>query len=324
MSAVQRAIVQVVTPVSRRTHHGGWFHPVDDWLRGALHNAYVVSILSNVLTLIILGFLSWTIFLATRRRKLQSFFGLKGTRRLLIYVSNLHLDSFASQGIDGAYRSYSGGAVPEYETRLSAVIQRFFDSLTPRTRQRAGLLRFLRWSDLNIEIVPSPPTVNMVRFDAPLLAIGSPGYNAASQAIENKADTLVRLADDNASVEVVGGRVFNDAEVALVQRTVDASGRIAFYVAGPSARGTTGAAHYLFARWRQLTRRYRGRPFYVVLRVVNDEASDWVELDSSPDLKWKQRQAKVDPLSAAEKLTPYILLVFILLLFRLRRRGRGL
>jgi hypothetical protein len=257
---------------------------VDGWL----HNVYVVSLLSNLLTLGILGLLGGIWFLATRRRKVQSFFGLKGTRRLLVYVSNLQLEPGGSHGMDGVPRSYGGGAVPEYEILLIAKVQRFFDSVTPRTRQRSGRIRFLRWADLNIEIVPSPLSTDTLRFDGPLLAIGSPGYNAASQAIQDKADALVRLADDNTAVRVTNGRLISGEAVALLQRTVDAAGRITFYAAGPSARGTIGATLYLFAQWRKLARRYRSRPFYVVLRIINDDASAWEILDSSSASRWKR------------------------------------
>jgi hypothetical protein len=183
-------------------------------------------------------------------------------------------------------RSYSGGAVPDYETHLIADIQHFFDSVTPSFRQRGGRLRFLRWADLNIEIVPSPASTDMLPPAGPLLAIGSPAYNAASQAIEEAAGTLARFAEDNRSVQVMNGALIRDPAVAFVQRTVNAAGQTAFYVAGPSTRGTSGATRYLLTQWRELARRYRGsRPFCVVLRITSADARSWEELHRTPELQ---------------------------------------
>jgi hypothetical protein len=273
------AIAHVVAQRSPRAVHRGWTHAVDGWL----HNSYAINILSNVITLIILGLLGLIVFAATQRRRVRSFFELTGTGRLLVYISNLHLHSFDSHGADGVRRSYSGGAVPDYETHLIAAIQQFFDSVTPSIRQRGGRLSFLRWVDINVEIIPSPPSTDMLRSDGSLLAIGSPGYNAASQAIENDAATLARFADDNMSVQVKDGPLISDPAVAIVQRIVDASGRTTFYLAGPSTQGTTGATLYLLAHWRELAKRYRGsRPFCVVLRITSDDAESSVELHRTP------------------------------------------
>jgi hypothetical protein len=273
----------------------------------------VVNILSNVLSLIVVGLVSLIVFVATRRRRLRSFFGLRRTGRLLVYVSNLGLEPFSSRGVDGALRSYSGGALPEYETYLVAAIQRFFDSVTPSIRQRGGPLRLLRWVDSNIEIVPSPPSTDMLRSDGSLLAIGSPAYNAASQAIDDDPRTLARFARDNAAVQAKDGPLFSDQDVAFVQRTSVADGRTAFYVAGTSILGTTAATVYLLDHWRELRRRYRrNRPFCVVLRVTGVDARSPLVLHSTPAkhvlLRVLQavrgKKPKRRPASSQEKQSP--------------------
>jgi hypothetical protein len=281
MALVNQAITYGRPTLRARVAHRDWIQAVIGWL---VHNPYAVNVESDVLSLIILGSLGFIVFFATRRRRVRSFFGLTKTGRLLVYVSNLHLSSFESHGADGTRRSYSGGAVPEYETHLIAAIQQFFDSVTPSARQRSGPLSLLRWADIKVEIVPSPPSTDTLRSDGAMLAIGSPGYNAASQAIENEPRTLARFADDNMSILITNGQLTShDPTHAFVQRTVDESGRTAFYLAGPSIRGTTGATHYLLEHWRELAKRYgRDRPFCIVLRVTSDDSKSSIELYRTP------------------------------------------
>jgi hypothetical protein len=231
---------------------------------------------------LLLGLLGLIIFRALRRRRVRSFFGLAGTGQLLLYLSNLGLDSFSARGLDGKPRSYAGGAVPEYETHLTATIQQFFDSITPRFRRRSGPLSQLRWADFKIRVIPSPPVVDISRVDSSVLAIGSPAFNAASQAIESHDRGLVRFVLGNTSVQVNGQPPFAEPGVGFVQRTVRPDGKVEFYAAGPSSLGTAGATLYLLQNWRKLARRYRRKSFCVVCQFTSDNATDMTVLYSTP------------------------------------------
>ena len=59
-------------------------------------------------------------------------------------------------------------------------------------------------------------------------------------------------------------------------------GRVAFYAAGVSARGTTGVLFYLFDHWDDLAKRYRGtKVFCVALRISSEDARSCVVLDQT-------------------------------------------
>src|SRR3989442_13015111 len=67
------------------------------------------------------------------RRKFFAFYGLDGSRAVTIYLSNLRVPSGTALGLDGGARSYSGGAVPEYEVRLLPILHRMFNLLVAGT-----------------------------------------------------------------------------------------------------------------------------------------------------------------------------------------------
>ena len=83
------------------------------------------------------------------------------------------------------------------------------------------------------------------------------------------------MTADGASLHVEGApEIIRDLRAAFVQRVIHPStGQVAFYMAGLSALGTTGAVHFLANRWRWLHRRFGStKPFCVVLQVTSDDA----------------------------------------------------
>jgi hypothetical protein len=247
-------------------------------------NPYFVNIVSNLLTLAIIGLVGWVVFIATRRRQVKRFFGVERSRGLRVYVSRLYIKSGTSLGVDGVHRSFEGPAVTVYEAELIAKVQRFFDSVVPGLRQRWGPLRFLRWRDFDVIIEPSPVGKNEVRWDVPVLTTGSPGYNAASRAAEEDLGSIGRFANDNQALQIGDDPPILEPNCCFVQRAIDgANGRVAFYVAGPTELGTRYATNYLLRRWRDLARRYPdGQPFCIVLQVTDPGGANSIELAHVP------------------------------------------
>jgi len=245
---------------------------------------YFVNIASNLLTLVIVGLVGWVVFVGTRRRQLRRFFGLDRSRKLRVYVSRLYIQSGTSLGVDGIRRSFDGSAVTVYEAELIAKIQQFFDSVNPGFRQRWRPLRFLRWKDFDIQVIPSPTSKNEVHWDDPILITGSPGYNAASRAAEEDLRSIGRFTDDNRALQIGNDPPIGEPDCCFVQRAADGvNGRMAFYVAGPSELGTRYATTYLLERWRDLARSYPdGQPFCVVLRVTDPGGTNSTELRRVP------------------------------------------
>lgn len=234
-----------------------------------LSNPYFQNVVSEYIALGLLIVVAWIVVRATGRRRLLRFFAIKSDRRLVIYLSNLNIRAGGATGVDGAPRSFAEAAVPAYEVELIRPFQRLFNFVVPGVESLPGPLKWLLMSDVSVEVVPSPAQTDEVERVSTLIAIGSPGYNAASSRIEDGLHSLGRFTADNAAVEVDGAPPLVDHTYAFVQRVVDpATGQTVFYVAGPASVGTAGAAHFLVTRWSELGKKYPGTTrFCIMLRV---------------------------------------------------------
>jgi hypothetical protein len=252
-------------------------------IHDVLTNPYVEGVLSNLMSLLVVGALvgAWYFL---RRRRLTAFFGLCSVRRILVYGSRLDVPSGGSRGIDGRPRSFAGIATPDYEAALIADIDGFFGRFAPRILRWKDVPLF-RWDDIEVEALVSPGSKGAMRRDGTVISIGSPGYNVVPQAVEEDLGAAVRFTSNNDGLEIWDGSLVDDVACCFVQRVVDPiAGQVAFYVAGPSAAGTTAAVKYLLKEWRHLAKRYSAnQSFYVVLRVTSDDGEHYVVLQESPD-----------------------------------------
>src|SRR5712664_57587 len=87
------------------------------------------------------------------RRRFLAFFGLDGSRAVTVYVSNLNVPSGTAVALDGAARSYSGGAVPEYEVRLLPTLHRTFNLLGAGTDRLPDVLKRILASDIEVIVL---------------------------------------------------------------------------------------------------------------------------------------------------------------------------
>jgi len=124
-----------------------------------------------------------------------------------------------------------------------------------------------------VNIIASPLNQSDVDKESTFITIGSPGYNWASERVENHFHALAKFVNNNSGLQLANTPVVSVNGCAFVQRAVDqTTGQVAFYVAGPSTQGTTGAARYLASEWKQLDRRYPlQRPFCIMLRISSQD-----------------------------------------------------
>ena len=237
-----------------------------------LSNPWFQNIASNLLTILIIDL--WLIHFFTRRARLLAFFGLKGQKRLVLYLSNVQVQQGGSVGVDGQPRSYAGTAIPDNEAVLIPIFQRVFNFVVPGLAEQLGVLKWFLISDVAVEAVASPENVAQVEREAAFIAVGSPAYNSASLRVEQALNPLARFNGQYSSFSLDQAHETTDLRCGFVQRTIDqVSGQTAFYVAGLSALGTTGAAYFLASRWLYLAKKYNGsKPFCIVLRITENDA----------------------------------------------------
>jgi len=242
-------------------------------LTDILGNAYFQNVVSEfiALTLLILGGLLF--YYLTGRARLLKFFNIKNTKAVTVYLSNLSIPRGAAVGADRVPRSYSGPAVPIYEVHLIPLFQRLFNFLIPGAENLPGVLKWLLVSDVAVSIAAAPVDEGQIDRAATMITVGSPGFNRASERVESAFHSFARFVNDNAALQLENAPAVTDTRCAFVQRAVDqATGQVAFYVAGPASIGTTGAAYYLASQWKGLSKRYPGsRPFCVMLRITSDD-----------------------------------------------------
>jgi hypothetical protein len=238
-----------------------------------LCNPWFQNIASNLLTILIIAGVGWLIYFFTKRRRILAFFGLKNHKRLVLYLSNVHVQSGGSVGVDGKLRSYSGTAIPENEANLIPRFQRLFNFVIPGLSEQPGLLKWLLISDVDVEPIPSPSEADSVEKSATFIAVGSPAYNSASLRIEQVLNPFARFNAEYTGFCLDQANEITDLRCGFVQRVVGQfPEQTAFYVAGISALGTTGAAYFLATRWSYLAEKYKNsKPFCVVLRITEND-----------------------------------------------------
>jgi hypothetical protein len=162
---------------------------------------FLISLLEPAIG-IFLKLLDWFLVVLPRRR-LLTFFGVKSSRKMVIYLSNLDVRPGGASGPDGRARSYRGSAVPNEEREVADHFRRLF-------ARPPGLLRFLgtsglldrilpssgfRLSDVEVQILSPPPTQQQLDPSASVITLGSPYYNAASNCVETEFNSRARFEE---------------------------------------------------------------------------------------------------------------------------------
>jgi hypothetical protein len=215
---------------------------------------------------------------------MANFFGLGRASRLIIYTSTLRIPRGGSVGVDGQPRSFQGTAIPDYEATAAAAEQRVFSSAAPGVGGVSGWLRNLRFVDLDVVVQASPVDPDDVTRSDSFIAIGSPAYNTASARVESTFPATGRFNDASGTIEVDGLPPTARPDYSILERVHDRqSGQTAFYAAGHSLAGTSGAVNHLRSNWRTLAKHHKG-DFCLLLRVNADGSNQEVVFDTtSPD-----------------------------------------
>ncbi|MEA3375338.1 MAG: hypothetical protein U9R72_03970 [Chloroflexota bacterium] len=160
---------------------------------------FVISLLEPVIA-VLLKVLDWFLVVLPRRR-LLTFFGVKSSRRIVVYLSNLGVRAGGASGADGRARSYAGSAVPNEEREVADRFRELF-------ARPPGLLRFLgtsslldrlfpgsgfRLSDVEVRILSPPSNQQHLDPSASVITLGSPYYNAASNCVESEFNSRARF-----------------------------------------------------------------------------------------------------------------------------------
>jgi hypothetical protein len=233
------------------------------------------DLVAELLFLLIVLALGWLLYRVTHRGPLLSFFGVRASKRLVVYFSNLSIQRGGALGVDRLPRSFGESAVPAYEAALMPWFQRLFNYVVPGTSEQPGFLKWLQLSDVAVEFVPSPLDESEIERNSIFIAVGSPGYNRASSYVEDSLHSIGRFTDGMHAITSGGVAPLQRDHYAFVQRAGNASQR-AFYAAGISSRATTGAVRFLVTQWRYLNEKYPGgKPFCVMLRITSEDGSKY-------------------------------------------------
>ncbi len=245
-------------------------------------NEILIGIASNVLTLALVAVAGGIYVLWIKKRKLSAFFGLGKDRRFIVYLSNIFVTSGGSLGIDGKPRSYDGHSVSFLETDIAKRVQNLLQQFLSVQRWMPDFLKSISIHDIDASAHISPRQPSEVNRASSFLALGSPGYNAASYVCEHLRSNWVEVRPDG--IWFQGAIRLQKRNGAVVMRQKEGStGRVLFYAAGPSEAATIGAANYLLSQWKVLSKRHKGN-FVVFLTIDENDINRWsVDSESGGD-----------------------------------------
>jgi len=240
-------------------------------------NSILSDLIANVIfTLLIIGF-GWTLHYLTERRKLLKFFNITSSKRLVIYLSNIRVQSGGSIGTDNQPRGYFGTTVVLSELVTATKFKENFNYLAPALSESPKFLSKILFADIKVTIVPSVLHSQDIENQTTIISFGSPGYNVVSGEIEGDNRSRVRFTNDNSGITVTNIPVITDVDNGFIQRIVDNQrGRSTFYAAGLSEKGTVGAATFLTRNWKHLNKKYSSdKSFLIMLRFSTDSFDNW-------------------------------------------------
>lgn len=151
------------------------------------------SLVANILFIPIAIFLGWIILHFNRRRHLLRFFSINIHRRLVIYLSDLRLESGQTFGVDEKRRMYTGSAVAFGEMQSANKFRDLFNYFLPSLSEAPNFLSKLLISDVQTQIQRSPSSKEQVEKSTSFIAFGSPAYNFASRYVEESLHSKAKF-----------------------------------------------------------------------------------------------------------------------------------
>ena len=151
------------------------------------------NIVGSVLYTAILVVVGLCIVRITQRVRLLRFFGARDGRRIVIYLSNLRVIEGGAVGIDGRRRSYQGSAVPFLEMLVAGRLRDLFNHPIPSLADGPSFVERLLISDVEVDLIHSPLSIEDVERSSPFISLGSPAYSSASALIEARLDSQITI-----------------------------------------------------------------------------------------------------------------------------------
>ena len=240
-------------------------------------NPWFQNVGSEFLALAIILALGWLVYQLKSRGPLLSFFGIRTSKKLFVYLSHLRIRPGGAIGIDDQPRSFGSSAIPAYESALMPALQRLFNYVIPGMEGLPGFLKRILLSDIDVDALPSPLDVSEIEGDSTFVAVGSPGYNLASSYIEDSLHSIGSFTDDMSAITLPGASPLSGDHYAFVQLAGNAN-QTAFYVAGITSREYTRSCalscHSLAISKQEISE------WQAILRDATDHQRRWIEVSS--------------------------------------------
>lgn len=259
------------------------------------------SVLVNLVADLIGASMVWIVVIilvvaasAAHRRRQVRFFGVRrSTKSVVVYLSSLNVKPYGSLGPDGNEAGFYGQATPGYE--LDAVVpfigiwrNNRLDRLSASTRRRVAAA-WWPLSDVTPTLLACPDDPSKLHPEGTIVSIGGPAYNTCTMYLFDVIALPLRIGEglsvdrfEQGSVveswDFVGTSPHGGAiDYAIVERFTNRDSMTTYFVAaGLTKVGTTGAAAFLAAHWRDLGRLYGSDDFSICLqfqRVFVDPAA---------------------------------------------------
>jgi hypothetical protein len=151
------------------------------------------NLFSDFFFILITIILGWGVFILSKRTRLLRFFGINSDRRLVVYLSDLRLESGQTFGIDDKRRMYAGSAVAFGEMQAANRFRDLFNYFLPSLSEAPNFLSKLLISDVQTQIQRSPPNIGQVEQSASFITFGSPAYNWASTFVEERLHSKAKF-----------------------------------------------------------------------------------------------------------------------------------
>jgi hypothetical protein len=227
------------------------------------------NVLAEFVALAIIVIIGWLFFRRRRRQTLLAFFGVRSSKNLVAYVSDLLIPSGGSVDATGQPRSYQGHVVPFGEAREAYRFHGLFNTVIPGLSDLQGLWKHVFLSEIEVQIEPAP-TPQSIDVTGTVVTTGSPGYNRVSGWAERALSPMIRFGSDNQCLVSSTNTYHATSHFAFVQRLWDkVAGRPVFYAAGLDELGAMGAIHHLISRWDQLLKKFGAQDDFAIVIEVN-------------------------------------------------------
>ncbi|MSM39276.1 MAG: hypothetical protein GJT30_06615 [Geobacter sp.] len=237
---------------------------IDDWCN--ICGGVGTNLISTIIELII-GVILIAIVVLIKQSSKKLFF-LNGANHFIAMTSRLNV--IESKDFRDQRRNFYGSAIPDYEIVALRNFSRIFnfDDTSLRDLPWIKKIMFLRFPTLAIEASPNREITNEndIPNSTTIFCIGSPGYNATSEYIENSAN-LARFINDNIALEL--GSHVSSHNPFIIQRVRRSAGGYYFYMAGCSIEGTTQAINNLILNWKSYKKRFGKSDFAILFEIRN-------------------------------------------------------